>query len=401
MKLKTAEPFWLVKNGIPHTYPSLRANVKADVVIVGGGITGSLVAHRCVEEGYNTIVVDRREIGHGSTSATTSMLQYEIDTSLHELSRMIGRGSAEASYQACFDSIDTIRGVSEMVRSQCGFQKKKSLYFAATKKDRVDLKQEFAARKAMSLPVEWIEAEQVRADYGLVTPCGGILSDQGGSIDAFCLAHDILHHHMGNGLRVYDKTNLVGVQQQKRGLKLMTDWGYSITCKKVIYCSGFESVEMIKESFVKLISTYAMVSEAYDSRLGKLDDTLFWNTADPYLYMRTTDDHRFLIGGGDEEFVNPQKRDALLNKKAAFLAKAQQNLLPEWDFRTDFVWAGTFGTTKDGLPYIGAHPDFPHAYFVLGFGGNGITFSTIGMDMVVSFLKNKRHPLTETFRFRR
>jgi len=68
---------------------------------------------------------------------------------------------------------------------------------------------------------------------------------------------------------------------------------------------------------------------------------------------------------------------------------------------TDFVWAGTFGETKDGLPYIGAHPKFPNAYFVLGFGGNGITFSATGMEMVSSFLQNKLHPLAEYFRFGR
>ena len=71
------------------------------------------------------------------------------------------------------------------------------------------------------------------------------------------------------------------------------------------------------------------------------------------------------------------------------------------DFVTDFSWAGTFGETVDGLPYIGAHPDFPHSYFVLGFGGNGISFSAIGMDMVKSMLDKTTHPLDHYFRFGR
>ena len=76
-------------------------------------------------------------------------------------------------------------------------------------------------------------------------------------------------------------------------------------------------------------------------------------------------------------------------------------MLPDYQFQTDFVWAGTFGETKDGLPYIGEHPNFPGAYFVLGFGGNGITFSVIGMELVADMLKNKKHPLSDTFKFRR
>ena len=133
----------------------------------------------------------------------------------------------------------------------------------------------------------------------------------------------------------------------------------------------------------------------------ELHDLLVWNTADPYIYMRTTDDNRILIGGEDEEFVNAEKRDALLFEKEAKLVKKLNKHLPENNFRTDFVWAGTFGGTKDGLPYIGEHPDFPSAYFVLGFGGNGITFSVIGMAMASAFLKGKKHELSKYFKFRR
>ncbi|MDE1190544.1 MAG: FAD-dependent oxidoreductase [Arachidicoccus sp.] len=85
MKLKSSEPFWLVKNGILHSYPSLKENIETDVLIIGSGITGSLIAHQCIRDGYKTTIIDRREIANGSTSATTSMLQYEIDVPLYEL----------------------------------------------------------------------------------------------------------------------------------------------------------------------------------------------------------------------------------------------------------------------------------------------------------------------------
>ena len=93
MKLKSNEPFWLVKNGLKHSYPSLDKDISTDVLIVGSGITGSLIAHRCMQEGYKTVLIDRREVANGSTSATTSMLQYEIDVPLFELIEQIGRAS--------------------------------------------------------------------------------------------------------------------------------------------------------------------------------------------------------------------------------------------------------------------------------------------------------------------
>ena len=163
---------------------------------------------------------------------------------------------------------------------------------------------------------------------------------------------------------------------------------------------GYET-NLIKEKFVNLKSTYAMVSEINPENLKKFDNTLFWNTDSPYIYMRTTDDGRLLIGGGDEDFKDPIKRDKLLDKKEKEVLKVLKNMQPDYQFYIDFTWAGTFGETKDGLPYIGEHKKHPNSYFVLGFGGNGITFSVTGMEMASAFLKNKKHPLTEYFKFGR
>lgn len=401
MNLKSSEPFWLVKNGILHSYPSLQKDITTDVLIVGAGITGSLIAHQCMKDGYKTAIIDRREVCNGSTSATTSMLQYEIDVQLHELIAKIGQKGAEASYKACFDSIDTLGKIASTVKSQSGFKKKKSLYFAALKKDVATLKKELEARKKAGFPVKWLEPEEIEKKYGLHHTYGGILSNQGASVDGFLLAHDILAYNYKKGLEIYDKTELKNVKYTNRGVQAETQYGNIIKAKKIIYCNGFESTEIIRDKFVKLLSTYAIVGERFENDLKKLNDILIWNTADPYIYMRTTDDNRLLIGGEDEDFTDAAKREALLPAKAEKLRKKLLKHLPEYQFRTDFAWAGTFGETEDGLPYIGEHENFPSAYFVLGFGGNGITFSVIGMDIISQLLKGTVPPLAHWFRFRR
>ncbi len=401
MKLRSNEPFWLVKNGIINSYPSLRKNIRTDILVVGSGITGSVIAHRCMEEGYETVIIDRREIAHGSTSATTSMLQYEMDVPLYRLIKKIGEEGAVGSYRACFDAIDDLGKLARQVKSDAGFSKKDSLYFAAYKKDIAWLIQEFETRKKHGFSVSWLESTAIEKKYGFKNTWGGILSRQGASVDAFRLAHDILAYNHKKGLAVYDKTAISKVQYKQNGITALTDNGHTISAKKIIYCNGFESTEIIRDKFVKLVSTFAIVGEQSEDDLANLRDTLFWSTATPYIYMRTTDDNRLLIGGGDEDFKDTGKRDLLLGPKSMKLEKQINKLLPDQQFTTDFVWAGTFGETKDGLPYIGPHPDFPNSYFVLGFGGNGITFSVIAMDMIADMLKRKKHPLTHYFRFRR
>lgn len=401
MKLKSNEPFWLIKNGLIRSYPSLRKNISTDILIIGGGITGSLIAHQCIADGYSTVLIDKREIANGSTSASTSMLQYELDIPLYKLIDMVGQKAAISSYFACANAIDDLKKIVQQIRSDCGFTKKRSLYFAAAKKDVDWLKKEFNTRKENGLKVKWLEPEDITNKYKIQNTYGGILSDQGASVDVFQLTHDVLEFNHEKGLQVFDKTSIKNILYKKNNVIAVTGFENTITAKKIIYCTGYESTEMIKDDFVKLLSTYAMVGEQCEDDQSHLNDTIFWNTSDPYHYMRTTDDNRLLIGGEDEDFANAEKRDALLKVKSSRLKKYVNKILPHYDFRTDFTWSGTFGETKDGLPYIGQHPDFPSAYFVLGFGGNGITFSVIGMDIISCMLKNKKHPLAEHYKFRR
>ena len=401
MDLKSNEPFWLVKNGIVNSYPSLKEDEECDVLIIGGGITGSLIAHQMVKDGYQTILIDRREISNGSTSATTSMLQYEIDVPLYELIELIGRNGAVASYKACSDSIDHLEKICNEIKSEAGFTRKESLYFASKRKDVSWLKEEFEARKEAGFEVKWLEPAEIEEAYEIKNTFGAILSQQGASVDAFLLAHEILQFNVKRSLKVYDKTEMKSVKYKDDFNIVTTATEQKIKAKKIIYCVGYESTNLIKENFVQLKSTYAIVSEIDEKHIQHLNKTLFWNTDEPYLYMRTTDDNRLLIGGGDESFRNPIKRDALINKKEKEILKILGKIKSDYEFYTDFTWAGTFGETKDGLPYIGEHQDFKNSYFVLGFGGNGITFSVTGMEMASDFMNNKTHLLTEYFKFGR
>ena len=85
MDLRSANGFWMLRNGLLNSYPSLQEDVDCDVLVVGAGITGALMASQLSSEGYRTVVIDRRNVAFGSTSATTAMLQYELDKPLYEL----------------------------------------------------------------------------------------------------------------------------------------------------------------------------------------------------------------------------------------------------------------------------------------------------------------------------
>jgi glycine/D-amino acid oxidase-like deaminating enzyme len=401
MNLTSSLPFWQLKNGLTAAYPSLKESIETDVLIIGAGITGSLMAHQCIKDGYRTCIIDKRDVATGSTSATTSMLQYEIDVPLHQLIGQVGEAAGVESYRACSKAIDTLKKIAEEVSAASGFTKKKSLLYAAGKRHLSWLEKELDCRAKYGFRVNPMTGKEIQETYGIKNGYGGILSEQGGSVDAFRLSHDLLAFNIARGLQVFDRTELHEVKRRKSYNSAITTDGIEIKAQKIVYCTGYEIGEVLSKNVVKLLSSYALVSEQYPDGLAQLEDTLFWNTDNPYIYFRTTADNRFLIGGKDLPFKDPVLRDKLISKQTTGLEKYISRHLPSLKHTTDYSWAGTFGETKDGLPYIGAIEKYPDTYFVYGFGGNGITFSVAGMEMLSHWLKGEWHPLSPHFRFGR
>ena len=117
--------------------------------------------------------------------------------------------------------------------------------------------------------------------------------------------------------------------------------------------------------------------------------------------MRTTSDDRVLVGGEDDGVVDGRKRDQQLSAKTARLLSKFRRRFPGKEIEPAFQWAGAFGSTKDGLAYIGPHPAFPNGYFALGFGGNGITFSQIAAKLLADLFLGRANPDAAIFSFDR
>ncbi|MBZ4187842.1 NAD(P)/FAD-dependent oxidoreductase [Niabella beijingensis] len=400
MRLRTFESFWLVKNGLLHSYPSLQEDLQSEIIVIGGGITGALISHALLKEGYEVTLLDKRDIGQGSTAATTSMLQYEIDVPLYQLADLIGEAAAVRCYKAGIRAIDELSRLVALEKLDCGFKEKQSLYFAHDDKAAEWLRREYEIRDRHQLGVEWLPAAGVAAQYQLQTS-GGIRSAKAASMDAYKFTHELLQRNRQKGLQVYDQTEIAAIDYHKDGVALQLANGHKAHCKKIVFCSGYETVSFFPEKTARLFSTFACVSETGIRIPQELREVLIWNTEKPYIYMRTTDDGRLLIGGADSPFNSGSFRERVKEKKTAALLKKLGNFLPGVRFIDDFSWAGCFGATRDGLPFIGKHDKYPNALFVLGFGGNGITFSIQGMELILKLLRGEQDPLLELYRFGR
>lgn len=399
MDLQSGYPYSLIRNGLPFNYPWLETDLRTDVAVIGGGISGALTAYALTQAGISNVVVDARTIGLGSTAASTSLLQYEIDTPLHELQEKAGVAGANRAYELCAASIGELESICKTLRFP-HFEKKQSLYLASYRKDVPGLRKEYEARKTLGLKMEWWEEAMVADKMGFAAPAA-IYSHTAAQTDAYLLTHALHQHNIRQGGAVYDRTAVVDMEFRPRSVVLKTAHGPRITARYLVIATGYEVLQYIKLPLLKLNATYAVVSEPNHAEEQWYNDCLIWETKSPYLYMRVTSDHRVLIGGRDEPFYNPTRRDQLIHSKAAALEKDLRKKFPVLRFHPEFKWTGTFGSTEDGLPFIGAFAPMPHTYFALGFGGNGITFSQIAANIIADLVQGKKNPDADIFSFNR
>ncbi len=400
MELVAGYPFWLIKDGLLYTYPKLLENKKCEAIIIGGGISGALTAWHLTQAGIECILVDGRAIGLGSTCASTSLLQYELDTPLHKLKKNIGEKNAVRAYQLCSDAIDKLINIINDIGHK-EIHKRKSLFFSTHYRQKKFLQDEYLARKTAGFEVEILSDRELSRNYNLKAAYG-ILSGQGATTNAYSLTHEILQYCIRKGLKVFDRTKIKGIDYGKDGVTLKTNEGCVIMASHVINATGYEVINVIGKKIVDLDCTYAIISEsrAEKNDLWK-DDIMMWNTDDPYLYMCSADKNRIIVGGRDESFTNMKTMHAYLDKKSSLLERDFAKIFPPSSIKKEFAWSGVFGKTKDSLPYIGNYSKTPHTFYALGFGGNGITFSLVAAEIISDLLLGRKNRDADIFSFTR
>ncbi len=357
------------------------------MVVVGGGITGALSALELTKRGADVVVLDRREAGGGSTSASTAMLQYEIDELLVDLTKAIGLERATTAYRECARGIDLVERATQDIGENCAFRRSPSLFMAIKSRDLKTVASEMEAREAAGFAVRWLDEDELRSRWGLVA-LAAVESEIGGSIDPYLLCHHALRTIANRGGRVYGRTEAVDFDFSARRVTITTNTGAQVRAKHAVFATGYEIEKLLPELPFALHSSFALVTQPIPSLTRRYPNgMLFWDYDDPYLYGRTTDDARILIGGKDENYRDPLRRRRALPTKARSLMGDLARRLPELDdVEFGYSWCGTFAETPDGLAYLGSHPTYPRCQFALGFGGNGITYSALGAQYIADAL---------------
>jgi glycine/D-amino acid oxidase-like deaminating enzyme len=368
--------------------------MKCDALIVGGGITGSLIAERLTRQGLDVIVIDREHPGQGSTAASTSMLLWEIDRSLAELTQTYGFERASRAYRASLNAVAGLKSLVTQLGIACEMREKNSLYLAAGDTSN-ELLGEHRLRERAGLPGSFLEHGMLLDTFGIAR-AGALVSPGAADADPLQLSVGLLKVAVTRGARLFDgEAVLFDAASHSVGVQLKD--GYQIEARSVVLATGYVMPDIIHSTLHTVSSSWAIATKPQPQNIWK-GGALIWENSKNYLYARTTQTGRIIVGGEDsEEVTESEARDRLVPEKARTLAKKLAALWPIANTEIDFRWTGTFDTTSDGLPLIGPAPGLKGVYAAYGYGGNGITFSFLAAQLIGDLIAGSSSPLLNDF----
>jgi glycine/D-amino acid oxidase-like deaminating enzyme len=397
--VRSSQPWWLMRNGVGDAREPREPAADYEIVIVGAGITGALVADALVGTGRAILVLDSREPAQASTAASTALLQYEYDVHLVDLARRLGAEHAALAYRAGIATFAKLEQRFPELLGLAGYERRESLYLAADAAALPALRAERAARAGVGIACEWIEGDELVRRFGCRRP-GALLSALGAQFDPVRFTRALLAACERHGVEIRVRAAVRAIEESGDVLHVVLENGAIVRARDVVVCAGYESLRFLPAGLANVHNTFALVTEPVGRRAAALP--LIWESARPYLYLRSTSDGRLIVGGADVPFRNPAARDVLLPRQVRRLAAGYRGLFDAPLPPVAYAWAGSFAETRDSLPLIGALPGrHPRVRYALCYGGNGIIFGVHAGEMIRAGIEGRAHPLDAVFGFGR
>ena len=405
LKLRSGQPLWLPPR-VAHRAPrhaALSGVARAEVVIVGGGITGSIAALRFAEAGVDVVLLEADRSGFGSTGASSALLLQEPDSRLSDLADRYGAATAARIWRLSHDAAVALIALLERLPHSSGVTRRDTIYYTTEASGVEALHREYVARQRAGFEALWLTPRALREQAGIPARAG--LRTRGNAhCDPFRACDAVTRAAVRSGARIFERSPVGRIEARRGGVTVRTAGG-AVEARQVVIATGYATRQFkpLAGRF-EMSHTYVIATPPLDARARRelgLQDVLLWDTRRSYHYARWTTDHRLLLGGGDRP-IRGGPAAARLSSATAEIRAHFEPLIPGLaDLPIEHAWEGRFANTPDSLPYVGPHRRYPSHAFALGYGGNGMTFGSLAGHLLVEQWQGKASKDHALFAFNR
>ena len=359
-------------------FPRLQGEVPADVTVVGAGIAGLTAAWLLQRSGRRVALIEAGEVACGESAHTSAHLTAVQDTRWYEIARSFGREGARRLAAGGMEAIRLVEHLSQDLEIDCDFARVPGWLFTESRRDLPELERELHAARDAGLVATLVD------EAPLPFPTVGALRFEDQAVfHPLKFLRGLARAFVDAGGQLFTRSRVIEVEDGKPCHVRTADG--SVVARDVILATDAPIHNRVTiHAKISPYRTYVVTA-----RLSEPLPGLFWDTADPYHYIRTWDgpDGTVAIVGGEDHRVGAvEDTEARYDRLAAWTE-------PRLGAPIDGCWSGQVNEPADGLPFIGRNPLSLHLYVATGFSGTGLVNGLISGLILSDELNDRTHPL--------
>ncbi|MBX4188098.1 MAG: FAD-binding oxidoreductase [Candidatus Doudnabacteria bacterium] len=363
------------------SFPSLKGEGAAEVIVIGGGLAGILTAYSLSKSGKDVAVLEMDKVGSGATEYTTAFITQGIDTDLVDLIKMFGSQKAKLVRQSHGEAINFIEDIIRTEKIDCEFVRCSSFIYTISKNGLKDLEKEVATAQELGFRSSINKSKLNFKNYGIME------TKNQAKFHPLKFLYK-LASVVSKNARIYEQSEVIKIERPggKGDWKVFTKNG-SLTAPNVVVAT-YMPFNNPKQTYFKK-GMYA--SYVFEAKLTKnsISEGIYWDDDNPYNYFRIDSQNgkydRMIIGGQDHR--KEVKMNSEKNYKA--LEEYMKETFSGLKYEITRRWRGPILEPSDGLALIGE--TYPKQYVATAFSGNGMTYSAISAMLLTDLILGKKN----------
>lgn len=381
----------------PVKFAPLTTNIKTEIVVVGGGISGLSVAYCLAKAGRMVVVVEDGFIGSGESGRTTAHVVNALDDRYSEIERILGEEKCRLAAESHTRAIDFIETVSREENIECDFVRLDGFLFLHPTDDPKTIEKEYVATNKYG-----ITTEKLQGVPGMASETGVCLRfPNQAQFHPMKYLKGLADCIIRNGGSIYTETHIVGIH--KTGVKTRE---FTIDAEHVVVATNSPVNDWVtmhtKQHPYRTYVIGGLIPK------GSLGPALWWDTGnmqsewatEPYHYVRlqpyNDNDDLLISGGEDHKTGQADKENVEEEQRYAKLERWTRKHFPSME-EVVYRWSGQVMEPVDMMGFIGKNPGDKNIYIATGDSGNGMTHGTIAGMLISDLILGRSNPWSKLY----
>ena len=391
------------KSRLP-AYPRQHGALATDVVIIGGGLVGCATAYALSAAGVTVALVEAASVGRGASGSAGGWISEDPGVAFVDLEKTHGLRAATHVFQAWRRSALDFVALLRRLDLKCQLERHGSLTLAATPEQAARMKHDLKSRRGAGLDAPMLTARVIAGETALDASLG-LRGREGATIDSFRACLGLASAAVRRGAAQFERSPVRAVTFNRRSAEVVTAGG-RIRTNRVVVATGAPTAlfkGLARHFWFR--RRYFALTQPVPPKLRPLlgrRTAVVRDSVDPPHVVRWVDDDRVLVSGADGAAEPATQRDKVVIQRTGQLMYELSTMYPDLSgIRPDYGWAADYARSGDGLPYIGAHRNYPHHLFMLGDASQGVTGAYLASRIFVRQHLDEADPLDDAFGFNR